>query len=430
MEWNLSANLLKEYDEKLSRDGIDGERLAARLHEISKIGLTSDGGSHRTGFSNEEKRAKDLVKGWMKKARLEIYEDGAGNVFGRLEGKNPKLPSVLSGSHVDSVPNGGHFDGPLGVLSALEIVEAWNKEGFQPERSYEVVIFTDEEGSRFNSGLTGSRAMTGEIEKDVQYTLMDQKNKPFEKVLDEAGLSASAFFEINRDLNEISHFVEVHIEQGKLLEQYGQPTGIVSGIAGPLWLDMSFEGEAGHAGNTPMNDRRDALVAAGEFISKIHALPKRVSDTAVATVGKLNVSPNGPNVIPGEVKLIVDIRDISEDTRDELADLIIKEAGNTAENYGVSLNYKQTIRVTPVPIQDEYIDRLEKHLQNHSIEPKLIPSGAGHDALIVGHHLPVSMLFVRSQKGISHNPEEWSTLNDCVRTIHVLREYIESLTKE
>ncbi|MCP3028319.1 Zn-dependent hydrolase [Halobacillus sp. A5] len=429
MKWNLYEKLMKDFDKSFNYDGIVGERLASRLHAISEIGLTPDGGSRRPGFSKEEQQAKDLVKQWMKQAGLTILEDGAGNVFGRLEGKQPQLPVVLNGSHVDSVPNGGHFDGPLGVLSSLEVVEAWKEQGYQPERSYEVVIFSDEEGARFNNGLTGSRAMTGGVDRDIQEGLVDYDSVTFNEALNDVGLSSEEFYNAERNLEAASHFVEVHIEQGKILEQKGLPAGIVSGIAGPSWLEMTFEGTAGHAGNTPMTERRDPLAAAGEFVSRIHTLPKEVSPTSVATVGKLNVEPNGANVIAGEVNLIVDIRDIYEETRDQLVELVIEQAELISTKYGVTVEDKQTLKVAPVPIAAEFTQLLEQSLSKQRIEPYTLPSGAGHDALIVGHHLPVSMLFVRSKDGISHTPKEWSSLNDCVQTVHVLKDYIETLTK-
>ncbi|UOQ94538.1 M20 family metallo-hydrolase [Halobacillus shinanisalinarum] len=426
-DWDLYTRLIEDYSPSFSSGGIDGDRMARRLHEISKIGLTEDGGSRRVGFSQEEKQAKTLVKGWMKELGLSITEDGAGNVFGRLEGKNPSLPAIVSGSHLDSVPNGGHFDGPLGVLSSLELVEAWKETGYQPTRSYEVAIFSDEEGSRFNSGLTGSRAMTGDVDMELQQNLIDQDGNSFERVMSEVGLSAESFAGAARNLNEVGSFVEVHIEQGKKLEEQNLPIGIVSGIAGPSWLAVEFYGNAGHAGNTPMTDRQDALVAAGEFISHIHSLPGQVSDSAVATVGKLHVYPNGVNVIPGKVALHVDIRDIHEDTRTELTQLIIDEAEKASQKFGVRCNHKQTLQVTPVPIKSDIKEHLRQAMEQHQIPATELPSGAGHDALIIGSHLPVAMLFVKSKDGVSHNPAEWSSLNDCVQGVHVLKSYVESI---
>lgn len=426
---SLTEKLMKDYDKSYDYDGISGERIASRLGELAQIGLTSYNGSNRPGFSLEEKQAKELVKTWMEEAGLQVRQDGAGNVFGRLAGKNNDLPAILSGSHVDSVPNGGHFDGPLGVLSALEVAEAWKVTGYQPDKPYEVVIFSDEEGSRFNGGLNGSEGMMGKGDIDKKMQLKDADGLSFSEVLEDAGLSVETYKGAKRNLNEIELFVEVHIEQGKRLEKENLSCGIVTGIAGPCWLEFTFYGEAGHAGNTPMNDRKDALVAASEFILRVKELPSQVSDSAVATVGKLNVLPNGVNVIPGEVKFSVDIRDIHRETRDKLVGRVLELGEEVSRKHGVRVEHNETIRVNPVPIPKKTQQLLEQSFQAKGIHPYKLPSGAGHDAMIVGEKLPVAMLFVRSKGGISHNPAEWSDLNDCVQTVHVLKHFVESLQR-
>src|SRR5690625_411149 len=319
-EFPLKEKLLSNYDHELNQNGVSGERLASRLHEIAQIGLTSDYGSNRPGFSPEELKAKQLVSEWMREAGLTVTADGAGNVFGSLTGKDPQKKTMLSGSHIDSVPNGGHFDGPLGVLAALEVVEAWRAEEYQPERDYEVVIFTDEEGSRFNSGFHGSEAVVGKDNIEEKLRLMDQTGLSFTEVLQSAGLTIDGYRAAERNMENYELFVEVHIEQGKRLEKANLPCGIVNGIAGPYWVEFTFIGEAGHAGNTPMNNRKDALVAASEFIQHIPSIPVAISDNAVAMVGKLSVKPNGVNVIPGEVSLYVDMRDINKADQEKLAD--------------------------------------------------------------------------------------------------------------
>ncbi|MEH7385991.1 M20 family metallo-hydrolase [Bacillus sp. JJ1521] len=422
---NFYDKLISDYDFSLDKNGVSGERLASRLAALSEIGLTSNNGSHRIGFSREEKAAKDMVKKWMAEAGLTVTEDGAGNVFGRLDSKNPSLPAILSGSHVDSVPNGGHFDGPLGVLAALEVVEAWKQTGFMPERSFEVVIFTDEEGARFNGGFSGSSSIIGEATREELLPKVDIHGAPFSKVLEDIGLSVDDFFNSKRDLSKLEAFVEIHIEQGKRLERAGVPVGIVTGIAGPCWLKVKFSGRAGHAGNTPMDDRRDALVAASQFIYEVQSLPSRVSSSAVATVGKVDVLPNGVNVIPGEVRLTVDIRDINKETRDQLVDLVIEKAKSISTTNGIDLQYEETLREAPVPISEEMQQKLEKSVVAQGIKPVYLPSGAGHDSMIVGHVLPVAMIFVQSKDGISHNPAEWSSLSDCVQSVHVLKDFVE-----
>jgi len=421
----IYEDLMKNYDPNLTHSGVNGERLAKRLYELSFIGYTQVGGVKRPGLSDEEKKAKELVKLWMTEAGLTVTEDGAGNVRGRLAGLDDSKRAIASGSHVDSVPNGGNFDGPLGVLSALEVAEAWKETGYVPLKPYEVIIFTDEEGSRFNSGLSGSRAMTGDMSEEEMEGLRDYNGETLAQVLERYGSSLQAFKEAKRDMNELEMFVEVHIEQGKKLEQADQPVGIVNGIAGPAWLEAEFSGEAGHAGNTPMIGRKDPLVAAAAFIHKIPEFPAQVSETAVATVGKLEVSPNGINVIPEKVTLHVDIRDIYEEPRDQLLERIRQEAENIAAARNVQLDIKQNTKIQPVPIAQDLQDQLADSLRKFDIEPTYIPSGAGHDAMILGRHIPVAMLFVRSKEGISHNPKEWSSLDDCVAGIHVLKDFIE-----
>lgn len=419
--------LLEDYNHSHDHSGVKGERVAWRLAELSQIGLTSERGSKRFGFSTEERQAKELVKKWMKEAGLKVSEDGAGSVFGRFEGKQEK-PVIMSGSHVDSVPNGGHFDGPLGVLAALEVAEAWKETGYQPNKSYEVVIFSDEEGSRFNGGLIGSRAMTGEINLEEMRKLKDFNGKTFEEVIAGDGLKPEGFLEAKRDLSDVDAYVEVHIEQGKRLEKENLPVGIVTGIAGPCWLNVTFTGLAGHAGNTPMTDRHDALTAASEFVLKVQELPPTVSATAVATVGKMEVHPNGVNVIPGEVRLTVDIRDIQSETRDQLADLIVNAAKDIASKNNIETDVVETYRITPVPVSKEMQEKAGMAVKNTlGVEPYYLPSGAGHDAMVVGRHVPMAMLFTQSKDGVSHNPKEWSSLNDCVQTIHVLKNFIEQL---
>lgn len=426
---NLYEQLIKDYDQELTHSGVNGERLASRLDELSRIGLLDSGGVTRPGYSAEEKEAKELVIKWMKNAGLTVTADGAGNVFGRLEG-NTEGPSIASGSHVDSVPNGGHFDGPLGVLSALEVVESWKETGYIPKKPYEVVIFSDEEGSRFKSSLTGSRAFMGQLKPEEMDSLRDENGKSFRDVLNEYGSSAEACLKAGENRREIETFVEVHIEQGKVLERENQPVGVVKGIAGPASLEVTFTGEAGHAGNTPMAGRKDPLVAASLFVAAIENFPKQVSDTAVATVGKLNVHPNGFNVIAQKVILTVDIRDIFEETRDQLLDQIKTKAVKIAEERSIDVQMKLNAKIKPLPINESLQAGIAESLTKFNINPVYIPSGAGHDTMIVGTEMPAAMLFVRSRDGISHNPREWTSLNDCVHGVHVLKDFVEGLMKK
>lgn len=407
---------------------MSGERLAKRLGDISRIGLTEDYGSLRRGFSKEERQVKNMIIEWMKEAGLQVQEDGAGNVFGRLEGQQTNAPVIMSGSHVDSVPHGGHFDGPLGVLAALEVAQAWHDTHYLPRKTFEVAIFSDEEGARFNSTLTGSQAMTSGHHREDLSSLTDHQGLTFLEVINKAGLNEEDFFNTKRDLSEIESYVEVHIEQGKILEKENLPTGIVTGIAGPYWLKISFKGEAGHAGNTPMNDRQDALVGASELIQAISEIPQTISDTAVATVGKIEVQPNGVNVIPGQVDLFIDVRDIHEKSRQQVVDKIVEKGQAIANQRSIEwIRHEVYFETPPMLVGQELQERLAKASQEVGIRPFYLASGAGHDAMNLGRLVPSAMIFVRSKNGISHNPKEWSDLDDCVQAVHLLKRYLENL---
>ncbi|WP_371814674.1 hydantoinase/carbamoylase family amidase [Jeotgalicoccus sp. WY2] len=283
-------------------------------------------------------------------------------------------------------------------------------------------MFSDEEGARFSSGVFGSRSYMGLVDDELIGSLRDSNGLSLEEVLEQYGSSLSDYKQVQK--RDWTFFAEAHIEQGKLLEKNNLPVGIVNGIAGQAWLEVEFKGLAGHAGNTPMNDRQDALVAAGRFVSELECLPKIVSNTAVATVGKLSVYPNGANVIPESVKMIVDIRDIHERTRDTLLELVTERAESIAkERIGVTVS--GTSRVKPVPVEDVYKQEIHDILNDLNIEAMELPSGAGHDSMNIGLELPVAMIFARSKDGISHNPKEWTSLNDCVMTVHVLKKFIE-----
>jgi allantoate deiminase len=429
-QFKLEQALLTDYDQSWSKEGISGERIAHRLGKLSTIGLTAQNGVTRVGFSPLEQQAKELVMEWMKEAGMEVMQDGAGNVVGRIAGQNNDVDAIASGSHVDSVPEGGHFDGPLGVIAALEVVEAWKEQGITPLKPYELYIFTDEEGTRFDGGMTGSRIITGILDMEKQVKLKDADGLSFEQVLATTGKTIEEFVKSKRDDLGIERFIEVHIEQGKKLEKANLPVGIVKGIAGPSWTEIIFEGKAGHAGNTPMEDRQDALTAASELFLYIEKAPSMVSTTSVATVGKVQVEPNGSNVIPGKVTLITDIRDIEEQSRDQIVSNVLDKAKEIAKSRNVIVSVSEKMRTPPVPIGEEMTTILNHVFDEMNIEKQYLVSGAGHDAMMLGAHIPVAMIFARSKDGVSHNPAEWTPLTDCTISAHVLKQAIEQCMKQ
>ena len=427
--FDLAHTLLADYDPTWSRDGISGERIAQRLGKLSTIGLTAQNGVTRIGFSPLEQQAKEVVMEWMKEAGMTVRQDGAGNVVGRIDGQNHDDAAIASGSHVDSVPEGGHFDGPLGVIAALEVVEAWKAQGITPVKPYEVYIFTDEEGTRFDGGMTGSRMITGILDMDNQVKLKDADGLTFEEVLATTGKTLEDFSTATREELGIERFIGVHIEQGKKLEKANLPVGIVKGIAGPSWTEIMFEGKAGHAGNTPMDDRQDALTAASELFLYIEKAPTLVNRTGVATVGKVQVEPNGSNVIPGKVTLITDIRDIEAHSRDLIVSNVVNKAKEIGKSRNVQVITTEKMRTPPVPIGNEMTGILNHVFDEMDIEKQYLVSGAGHDAMMLGAQIPVAMIFTRSKDGVSHNPAEWTSLNDCTISAHVLKKAIEKCMK-
>lgn len=426
----LSEILLSGYDGSLDLDGFSGSRLARRLSAISEIGLTAEGGSNRPGYSRLEMQAKELVCDWMRSAGLAVRQDAAGNCFGRLAGSKDHLPVVLCGSHIDTVPNGGHFDGVLGVLLALETVEMWNTIGFAPQRPYEIAIFSEEEGSSFNVGLVGSSVMAGAPITEELTTIADHEGRSFATAVEEVGLSLANFPAARRDLSDIAAFVEVHIEQGLVLEKHGLPVGIVNGICGLVALEMTVTGNAGHAGTTPMTYRRDALVAASRIVAAVSALPGQVSAPAVATVAQLSVFPNGSNVIPGKVRFSLDIRDVATEPLERLVTRIVETATGIAEAGAVELSWTRTFFQPATAVDAGLKARQASAMREINLAPFELPSGAGHDAMVLGAHVPMAMFFVRSRDGISHNPREFSSLEDCATAARALSRFLAKLVSD
>ena len=398
---------------------VDADRLWRRLGELAEIGRVEGGGVTRLSFTDEERAARDLVASYMQEAGLEVREDAAGNVIGRLEGRDPDAPVVLAGSHVDSVRSGGDFDGPLGVLAAVEAAQTMREEGVETGRPVEVVAFTDEEGSRFGLGMIGSRALAGLLTPD-DLSREDENDVTVAEAMREAGLDPERIGEAARGPGSVHAYVELHIEQGRVLEQRGLPVGVVTGIAGPVWLRFVLRGVAGHAGATPMGPlRRDALAAAAAVVGAVEREAER-SGTSVGTVGRMEVEPGGVNVIPGRATFTVDLRDVDGDVRDRLEARIADEAALVCEQRGVGLETETLQRLPPVPCFGAARDAIEAACEGLGFQPFGLPSGAGHDGMQLSGLCPIGMIFVRSRDGISHNPAEWSSKEDCAAGAEIL----------
>jgi len=391
---------------------VNGDRLWAHVMELGKIGEDEQGGVTRFSFTELERQAKQQVKSYMTQAGMRVREDAAGNLIGLYEGTDTDAPVVVTGSHIDTVKHGGKFDGALGVLAAIEAVHMMHENGIQPKHSIEVVAFSDEEGSRFGFGMIGSRAFAGTL-KQENLLQRDEQGVSIAEAMQNSGFDSALIAAAARQPEQIKGYVELHIEQGKVLEQLDQPVGIVTGIAGPLWLQFTLIGQAGHAGATPMPMRRDPLQAATVIFDFIYR-ETSTFDPAVATVGKLHVLPGGVNIIPGEVQFSLDLRHIDEAQRDELEQRIRSFTEQICMEQSIEYSIELLQRVPPAPSSPEIISSIHQaaELAGLSNIPQLV-SGAGHDGMQFHSLCPIGMIFVRSKDGISHHPDEWSSKEDC-----------------
>ena len=407
---------------------IDAERLWFRLYKLAEIGRSEGGGVTRLSFTEEERAAKNLVAFYMREAGLEVREDVVGNLIGRREGSDPEVPVVLAGSHVDSVPNGGNFDGPLGVLAAVEALQVMEERDLNTQRPIEVVAFTDEEGARFGFGMIGSRATAGTLTPE-DLDREDENGVSIAQAMRDCSLDPERIGEAARREGSIHAYAELHIEQGKILENEALPVGVVTGIAGPVWLRLILEGEAGHAGTTPMGLRRDALSAAAAIIGKVEREAARTG-TTVGTVGQLELKPGGINIIPGHVSFSLDLRDIDQDVRDEVEARISDEAGRICEERGIVLETQTLQRLPPVLCSDLVREAAKEACDALAFEPFELASGAGHDGMHLADLCSMGMVFVRSKDGLSHNPDEYSSREDCAAGAEVLYRTLLKLANE
>lgn len=409
-------------DERVSAM-INANRLLRHLQDLSQIGRNElTGGINRFSFTPEEKQAIELVTSYMEEAGMTITVDAVGNIIGTYgEGSE----TIMLGSHIDTVPEGGKYDGALGVLAGIEVVQTIHEQQLSLSKKIEVVAFKDEEGTRFGLGLIGSRAMAGLLAFE-QLQKTDPSGISIEEAMEQSQMSPLLLEKIKR--NDIEAYLEMHIEQGRVLENEKLPVGIVTGIATPLWLEVTVTGVSEHAGATPMPIRKDALAAASEMILAIEQMFNDKSGP-VATVGKLNVEPNGVNVIPGKVTFTIDIRDIDEQIINTLESSILRQMQKIAERRKVTLKTKLLQRVKPAKTDPMLQQHLAISIKKLGVRPYSLISGAGHDAMNIAAVAPIGMLFVRSKDGISHNPLEYSSDEDIVIATNILYDTVVGLTK-
>lgn len=399
---------------------INRERLKRHLEELSEIGKIGETGVCRLAHSKEDRQAVEVVKGWMEEAGLKAKIDGFGNLIGRIEGSDKDKPILMLGSHIDSQPYGGRFDGTAGALGAIEVVHSFKDNGIVPDLSIEVICFSDEEGSRFNKGVFGVRALAGMLEEG-ELDRKDKQGMTRREALMEFGVEPDVTASPVYEKGDIAAFLELHIEQGPVLEEKGKPVGIVSGISGPIWLTVTLEGFAGHAGSVPMTMRQDALVGASEIIRKFDELVKREgTETTVGTVGSMQVFPNSRNIIAEKVEFTVDLRDIDVEARTKLEEKLYRIIEETAIGYNLKYEIKEDTRSEPRYCADWIKDIMREEDEKLGLDSPTLMSGPFHDALFMSYISDYGMIFVRCEKGISHNPLEFAEMDDIEKGVKLL----------
>ncbi|MDZ4356895.1 MAG: Zn-dependent hydrolase [Variovorax sp.] len=381
---------------------INGERLWNSLMELARIGATPKGGVKRLALTDLDKQGRDLVVSWGKDAGLSITVDKIGNVFMRREGTNPSLPPIVSGSHIDTQPTGGKFDGNYGVLSALEVVRTLNDQGIRTEAPIEVAFWTNEEGSRFVPVMMGSGVFCGAFSLEHAYAAKDTEGKTVREELERIGYVGSQ----TPGDHPIGAYFEAHIEQGPVLEDAGKVIGVVPAVLGLSWYDCVVTGMEAHAGPTPMHLRRDALQVATRIMQEVVAIAMRYQPYGRGTVGMVQVHPNSRNVIPGQVKFSVDLRNVNDELLDRMHGEILAFVERTGRETGLGVTIERVSYIPPCPFHPDCVDAVRRATEKLGYSSMDVVSGAGHDAIYAARLAPAGMIFVPCKDGISHNEIE------------------------
>ena len=406
---------------------IQKERLQKDFDAMAQLTGLGEG-INRLAFTDADWEGRQYIIDRMTDAGLDVEIDGVGNVIGYKVGTNPDLPVVMVGSHTDSVPNGGNYDGVAGVLSAIEVVRSIIDDGFEHEHTIAVVDFMCEESSRFGAATLGSKAMRGKLTLNDLHRLVDKQGISLYNALKNRKLYPDAIESMAYN-RPVKAFIEMHIEQGKVLEHEQKQIGIVSGIAAPERFYVTIRGNADHSGATPMNLRHDALCGASKIILGIEEITSMQEEPpVVGTVGVVEVTPGAMNVIPGAVKLGVDIRSISKVARDSVVFLIKELIDVIAEKRGLSYTIEHISKESPVSMHSSMIEEIKRATKSLNIEYLTMPSGAGHDAMHWTDVAPTGMIFIPCRDGISHNPAEFAAMDDIVAGAEVLETVIKNIS--
>ncbi|MEW6208120.1 MAG: Zn-dependent hydrolase [Acidobacteriota bacterium] len=393
---------------------VNGRRLNERLSALAEFGKNPQGGVSRVAYSDADREGREYAIRLMREARLDVRIDTAGNIIGTRAGSVSDLPPIMIGSHIDSVPEGGNYDGNVGSMGAIEVAQTIAENNVATRHAVEVIIFQNEEG-----GLIGSRAISGEL-TERELDLVSRSGKTIRDGIKFIGGDPARISEAKRRRGDVAAYVELHIEQGAILATEKIDIGIVEGIVGINWWDVTIEGFANHAGTTPMNQRRDAMLAAARFTQAVNRVVTSIPGRQVGTVGRIQVWPGAPNVIPGKVVLSLELRDLDAAKIQMLYGRIRAEADRIAKMSGVSFSFKEINVNIPAPTDERIRRIIGESARELGLTTKLMPSGAGHDAQDMARLAPVGMIFVPSAEGISHSPKEFSRPEDIANGANVL----------
>lgn len=405
---------------------INQDRLWLRLMRMAEIGATPAGGSRRVALTEEDRQGRNLFVEWCRELGCEIHIDRMGNIFARRPGANLQRLPIACGSHLDTQPHGGKFDGVYGVLAGVEIFETLNEQGIETAAPLEICVWTNEEGARFAPPMIASGVFGGTYELDYGLSREDADGITLGEALNTINYAGT----LPCGEHHLGAFIEAHIEQGPILEHYEETIGVVTGVQGSRWYRVTFHGQDAHTGSTPMVGRRDALVSAANTIDAVRKIAERLGSPAVATVGHIDCSPNSHNTIPGKVMLTVDMRHYTSDTLDVM-EAQLREASNTAAHQeGVDVEIERIMDTPPVRFDAHCIDAVTEAARKLGYRHRHMLSGAGHDACHVARVAPTSMIFVPCAGGLSHNEAESATPEDLAAGANVLLHTLLSLAQQ
>lgn len=404
---------------------VNQDRLEKRIFELAKFGLQENGETERVAFSDADIEAQKWVIQTLKDLGLQVHIDFAGNVIGNRKGKDATLKPISFGSHIDRVPNGGNYDGCVGSMASIEVLEVLKENNIQTQHPLEIIIFSNEEG-----GVMGSRALAGHLGQSAMGVKNSTGYSMGEGIM-RLGGDTTRIKEVAREKDEIAAFLELHIEQGGILEKENIDIGIVEGIVGLKWWEVEFTGFANHAGTTPMNARQDALLAAAKFIVVVNETTNSFEGAQVGTVGKISAEPGAPNVIPGRVVTSLEIRDLSSEVIEKVYQAIELKGEEIAKASNVQIEFRPLDTTADPAIMTSSIqDAIGKSAEKLGLSTKRMPSGAGHDAQDMALIAPTGMIFVPSKGGISHSPKEYTSAEDMANGANVLLHTILALDQK